>query len=291
MWDDYLERAAEAIPNKYRARRFKARVRGQLLREYQVAVDEGFAPGQALGEAMVRLGTPEVVGLRLTAPERKQHGWLWSVSFLQLLVGLAMMMVSMHTEYFAGMALGRIVSAWGMVATIIHSRHPGKLRQALASLGQGARLRWSKRLGRVILGVSGIGALSGILGGLFLIVPWNVIDSNIIDPVFLSEGSMVAVAVAVAIGPLMILPSWRDHVLRSVALQVYAGMAAATSYTTLLWWHPGLVPPPFFNWNVPLMVVVGFAAYFSCVRLYRFLLAVKQPIDTWSEEQPLAEAM
>ena len=291
MWEDYLERAAESIPNKYRARRFKARLRGQLLREYALALDEGLEAERALSEAMARLGAPEAVALRLTAPERNQHGWLWSVSVLQLIIGLAIMTVSMHSEYFAGMALGRIVSVWGMVATIIHSRHPGKVRQALASLRNGARLRWSKRSGRVILGVAGIGALSGLLGGLFLIVPWNLIDSNIIDPVFLSEGSMVAVAVAVAVGPLMILPSWRDQVLRSVALQVYAGMAAAATYTTLLWWHPGLVPPPFFNWNVPLMVVVGFAAYFSCVRLYCFLLAVKKPIDTWGEDQTLAEAM
>jgi hypothetical protein len=291
MWEEYLERAAASIPNKYRARRFKARVRSQLLREYALLVGEGMDRQQALTEATERLGAPEAVMLRLTAPERRQHGWLWTVSVFELLIGLTMMMVSMHSEYFAGMALGRIVTVWGMLATVIHSRHPGKVRQALASFREGARSRWSGVSGPMVLRVAGIGALSGVMGGLFLILPWNLIDSNIIDPVLLSEGSMVAVAIAVAIGPLMVFAAWRNQLLRSVALQVYAGIAASVTYTGLLWWHPGLVPPPFFNWNVPLMVVVGFASYFGCIRLYHFLLAVKEPIDTWESDEILPEAM
>ncbi len=291
MWEEYLERAAEAVPNKYRARRFKARVRAQLLREYDQVLAEGVDASQARTEAMLRLGEPDAVALRLTAPERQQHGWLWSVSVLELMVGLAITMVSMHTEYFAGMALGRMVSVWGMAATLVHSRHPGKVRQALASLRQGARLRWSARSFRTIWRVAAIGGLSGLLAGLFLIVPWNLITNNVIDPLVVSEGSMMAVAIAVALGPLMVLPSWRSQVLRSVALQVYAGLSASVTYTGLLWWHPGLVPPPFFNWNVPLMAVVGFASYFGCIRFYRFLLAVREPIDTWNEDENLAEAM
>jgi hypothetical protein len=291
MWDDYLELAAASIPNKYLARRFKARVRAQLLMLYSEFVSQGRTQEAAADEAMLRLGAPEAVALRLTAPERRQHGWLWTISVVELMVGLAIMVISMHSEYFAGMALGRVVSLWGMTATVIHSRHPGRLRQALASLREGARLRWFEGSGRVVLRVSVMGAVSGFLAGLFSILPWNLIDSNMMDPVVLSECSMLAVSVLMALGPWMVRRSWRDQFLRSVQLQVNAGLAAAMSYTGLLWWHPGLVPPPFFNWTLPLMVVVGFAAYFVCIRLYRFLVAVREPIDAWSEPDELAEAI
>lgn len=291
MWEDYLDRAAEAIPNKYLARRFRARVRGQLLREYAAAVDSGMVGEAAKHQAMDRLGDPYAVALRLTAPQQRQHGWLWSISVLELFVGLAIMMVSRHSEYFAGMALGRLVTIWGMIATTLHSRHPNRLRRALASLRDGARGHWSGESGRMVLRSVLVGAVSGVLAALFLIVPWNVINSNVIDPVVLSYGSMVVVAAAVAIGPLMARRSWRDQVLRSVACQAYAGLVAASTYTGVVWLHPGLMPPPFYNWNLPLMIVVGFAVYFGCIRLYRFSVSVRKPLESWAETEELAAAI
>ncbi len=289
MWEEYLERAASTVSNKYRARRLKARLRAQLVDVYREAVGQGMAHDRASSEAMRRLGTPEAVAVRLTAPERQQHGWLWSISVVELVVGLAIMMVSMHSQYLAGMAFGRIVSLWGVLATALHSRHPGNVLRALKSLRE--RHPWARFSGRIVLRAMGVGAVSGALGGLLLIVPWNLINANVIDPVILSEGSMVAVAVAVALGPWMVRPSWRNQFLASVALQVYAGTAAAMTYAGLLWWHPGLVPPPFFNWNLPLTAVSGFAAYFGCIRLYRFWVQVRAPIDPWAVPEELDQAI
>ncbi len=289
MWEEYLERAVSAIPNKYRARRLKARLRAQLLDIYHEAVGQGMVHDRASAQAMRRLGTPEAVAVRLTAPERQQHGWLWSISVIELVVGLAIMTVSMHSQYLAGMAFGRLVSLWGVLATALHSRHPSHLLRSLRSLRQ--RQPWGHYSGRIVLRAMGVGAVSGALGGLLLIVPWNLINANVIDPVVLSEVSMVAVAVAVALGPWMVRPAWRNQFLVSVALQVYAGTAAALTYAGLLWWHPGLVPPPFFNWNLPLTAFSGFAAYFGCIRLYRFWVQVREPIDSWPGPEELDQAI
>lgn len=286
MWEDYIERASQSVANKYRRRRFRARVRGELLSHLTELRERGLDDEAAMREAIARMGEPETLMVRLAQTEPRQQGWLWTLSVAELAVGLAIMLVSMHSEYLAGMAVGRVVSLWGMVATVLHSRHPGRLRQALRTLRAGGFAPLPPMTAKAVL----LGALSGALGALFTILPWNLIDNNVVDPMVLSEVSMGALALAVALVPWMIRRSWREAFLRSVALQVYAGTAGAVAYATLLWWHPGLVPPPFFNWNPPLMVVAGFLAYFGSVRLYRFVVAIERPLDPW-EEPDLPAAM
>lgn len=286
MWEEYIERASASVPNKYRRRRFKARVRGELLSHLTELRGRGLDNEAAMREAMALMGEPETLIVRLAEAEPRQQGWLWTLSVTELAVGLAIMLASMHSEYLAGMAVGRVVSLWGVVATVLNSRHPGRIRQAFRSLRAGG----FAPLPRMAVKAVFLGALSGGLGALFTIMPWNLIDNNVVDPMVLSEVSMGVLALAIALVPWMIRRSWREALLRSVALQVYAGTGGAVAYATLLWWHPGLVPPPFFNWNPPLMVVAGFLAYFGSVRLYRFVLAIERPLDPW-EERDLPEAM
>lgn len=290
MWEPYLDQTARSISNKYRARRLKAKARGELLKEYANAIDEGFSPDSSAREAMCRLGSPRSLSFRLRAPEQRQHGWLWMVSAFESVVGLATMTVSMHSQYLVGIDFGRSISLWGAGATLWNSRQPDPIRRILLAFrkGRGARFRL---LGGAIARVTAVGAFSGLFGGLLMIVPWNLINANMMIPVVWSEGLMIAVAIVATLGPWIMRGRLRDQFLATVALQVYAGLAAALTYAGLLWCYPSLVPPPFFNWTVLLTGVVGFSGYFACIRLYRFWMTLVRPKGSSGESEEWDQAM
>ncbi|MCL4318508.1 MAG: hypothetical protein M1596_01200 [Firmicutes bacterium] len=283
MWEEYLDQSTSLIVNKYHARRAQAKIRQQLLSLYGQYIERGMEPRLAQQMAMVDLGRPELNAQKFALPDRRQRGWLWLISFSQLLIGIGLVGLGWRTESLATLALGRILALWGFVATAMHTANQNGLRQNLALL----RLRLHRRgqvpqgLYRMIL----VGAISGVAAALLCSLPWNFVTTNTIHPVFVSESSSVMLSLIAAWGPWLVFRKHLVRGFRSVSLQVVAALSGTLVYTLLLVWKDGFVPPPLFNWNSEMFLLGSFVYYFALIRGLTFIVGVKQRIEPWTDEE------
>lgn len=283
MWEEYLDQSTSLIVNKYHARRAQAKIRQQLLSLYGQYIEQGMEPRLAQQMAMVELGHPELNAKKFALSDRRQRGWLWLISFAQLLVGLGLIGLSLRTESLATLALGRILSLWGFVATGMHTANQNGLRQNLALL----RLRLHRR-GKVPQGLFrmiAVGAISGVAAALLCSLPWNFVTANTIHPVLVSESASVMLSLIAAWGPWLVFRKHLNRGFRSISLQMVAALSATVVYTLLVVWKDGFVPPPLFNWNPEMFLLGSFVYYFALIRGLTFVVGVKQRFEPWAEEE------
>ncbi|MCY0880786.1 MAG: hypothetical protein OWS74_02225, partial [Firmicutes bacterium] len=94
----------------------------------------------------------------------------------------------------------------------------------------------------------------------------NIVTTNMIHPVMTSDalgGMLLLISVW---GPWMALHKWVGKDFHSIVRQWGAGLSMAAVYTAVVLNHPGFVPPPFFNWQPVLFIVVSWTVGFSFLR-------------------------
>lgn len=285
MWEEYLEEATAGMVNKYQARRAQAKIRQQLLFLRQQLIDQQVDKDRALDLAMAQLGDPRQLARKIAAPDRRQRGWLWLISFTHLLAGVGLLAVSTSTESFAALALGRLVTLWAVLSTVLNTANQKGLWHNLSLL----RTRW-----RVMVTLSGqsggvrvvaVGALSGAVAALFCGLPWNIVTTNTVHPVLVSESMGLGLFLAAVWGPWLVFKRFVGSAFRLVTMQFAASVSATAVYTILVNWQVVLIPPPLFNWPLPLFVVGSWVFYFAALRWLTFLIGIKERMDPWVDEE------
>lgn len=284
MWEEYLDRATSRIVNKYHRRRVAATLRHQLLEIRAELIAAGVESQRALNLAMQRLGDPDRLAESVAVPDRQQRGWLFLISVAQLVFGIGLLVVSVRTEFFAALALGRVVTLWGIISTAVHTLTQNGLKHNLALLR--ARWRfWLHTTGwRDFAKMVGAGALGGVLAAFLGSLPWSLVTTNMFHPVMLSEAMFLVLVVLAAWGPWIGFKRRIGQAFFSVTLQAWASLSATASYLALISWHSGLVPPPLFNWDPALFVAGSWMFNFSALRSLTFVLAVKERLP-WADHQ------
>lgn len=265
MWEEYLIRATSGITNKYRARRIQARLRRQILTYREKFLAEGIMGPRALDLALEKMGDPDALAQRLAWEERQQHGWLWMVACLQILLGIGLLVFSSRSEYFAGISLGRLLALGGVAVT-------GFQRRQIPEIRLWIRLKKPRFHLRAITSAVIVGGLSGTGGALLTAAPWEILEGNAYFPVIAVQLVMLGLALAIIWIPLAMTSTRMVH---RLSIQIWAGFAAMASYTGILTGYPGLVPPPFFNWIPALLAIGSFGFYFWAIRLYLFVRSLK----------------
>lgn len=283
MWEEYLDQATSQIVNKYQARRLQARIRETLLDMREGLMDEGVLPESALALAMERLGDPRQLARQMAIPERHQHGWLWLLSVAQLALGLGLLLVSVKTESFASLALGRILALWGILSTGLYTRRGHGLKDNLRFLRwrihahSGPRLRvW----GRVML----VGAIPGVVGAFIVGMPWNMVSTNVFHPVVVSSTLGIMLAVVAVWIPWVLLRRHVGSAFHLVTFQAWASLSATLAYTGLVLWHEGFTPPPLYNWQPELLMVGSWLFSFVALRALSFMTTLKERAFTGLDE-------
>ncbi len=283
MWEDYLDQSTSQIVNKYHARRTQAKIRQQLLSIYMECLDRGMSPRVAQQMAMVELGDPIANAEKFALPDRRQRGWLWVISFSQLMLGLGIIGLGLRSESLATLALGRIMALWGFAATGVHTAHQNGLRQNLALLR--LRLHSQNRLPSGLFRIIGVGTLSGIAAAMLCSLPWNFVTTNTIHPVFVSESASLMLSFIAAWGPWLVFRKYLSSGFRSIALQMVAALSATIVYTILLTWKAGFVPPPLFNWSPAMFLLGSFVYYFGLLRGLTVVVGVTHRFELWVDEE------
>lgn len=283
MWEDYLDQSTSQTVNKYHARRIQAKIRQQLLSIYLECVERGMSPRVAQQMAMVELGDPLAHARKFALPDRRQRGWLWIISFSQLMLGLGIIGIGLRSESLATLALGRIMALWGFTTTGIHTVHQSGLRQNLALLR--LRLHRQNRIPSGLFRVMGLGALSGLAAAMLCSLPWNFVTTNTIHPVLVSESASIMLSLIATWGPWLVFRKHLSEGFRSVFLQLVAALSATLVYTVLLMWKAGFVPPPLFNWNPAMFLLGSFVYDFGLLRGLTFIMAMTQRVELWIDEE------
>ena len=278
MWEDYLTLAVRDVADKYQARRLKASMRSELLALHAIYRAEGLNEDEALVRAMDTLGDPEHLSQRMARPMRYQHGWLWLLSVAQLIVGVGIVAVSLKTESFAALALGRIMALWGMVATGLQTRrtrdignHLKLLRVRLHHVRRTVKMR---DFGRMVW----VGFGTGLLLALVASLPWNLVTANMFHPVFLSTSSAFVLSGLTVGVPWGLLRRWVGPGFYVVTLEAWAALSAAIAATALILWHQGFAPPPLFNWPPEMLLAGGWLFNFALLRAVAVLAALKDRV-------------
>ncbi len=285
MWDDYLARATVTIVNKYHRRRAQAKIRQQLLASWQDFTDRGCDFSSAMAMAMAELGSPEDLASKLAEPLRQQRGWLWLVSFAQLLAGLALLAAAIRTESLADMAVGRVLTAWGFFSTGFNSFHhhgfKQNIRLAVRNWRFGLRhAQWTEGLA-----VMAVAAVSGTLAAVLCSLPWAVIPNTVFHPVMVSDFLGLFLFAVAAWVPWWVLRKRMAVAFKEITWQIWSSLAATAVYTVLLVWNGSFVPPPFFNWQPELFILGSFVSFFGAMRLFSIFLNIKERIEPWSDDE------
>ncbi len=284
-WQDYLEAATLGIANKYQRRRAQAKVRYQLLSIWSELTQNGVNRDIATSRATEVLGDPHVLAGKLSAPLRQQRGWLWLVSFSQLLAGLGLLGISFRTASLADMAVGRVLTLWGFAMTGLNSYHYKELWTNLKIALRNWRLSlswvsWGQRARTIA-----VAAMSGLLSALLCALPWEIIPNTMFHPVAVSDLLGLTSFVFAAWSPYHLFRRHIRMTFRDITWQIWAAMTSTVVYTLLVVWNGGFTPPPLFNWQPELFILGSFGSFFSALRLYSFLLALKQRIEPWNDDE------
>ncbi len=275
VWEDYLNLAVQDVRDKYQARRLKARIRAQILEYYEEFLAQGEESNHALAQALEVLGDPVQLGAALAQPLKQQRGWLWLLSVAQLVLGVGIMLVSVKTESFAALALGRIMALWGMVSTGFQTHKSGQILSHLQLL------RWRvQRAGRSVrlrdfLRMVAVGFFSGLLVALVAGLPWNLVTADTFHPVLVSTGGALVLSGVAAAVPWVIMRRRLGTAFHWVTLQAWAALSGALGATLLVLWNQGFAPPPLYNWQPDLLIVGGWIFNFSTLRLVAGVATLK----------------
>lgn len=277
-WEEYLSVAVGGIADKYQARRYKAHFRAQILERYFRYVDDGMDDTAAMSAAMESLGDPFHLGERVSRPMHHQRGWLWLLSLAQLTAGVFIVAFSLKTESFGALALGRIITFWGALATGFQARRLKHIQWRFKL--------WQLRLSHVHRNVlmrdlermTAVGFCSGLTVALVASIPWNVVTTNMFHPVFLSTGSSLVLSGMVIAAPWVWLRRWLGQGFYLVPFQAWASLSAAIGATALILWHEGFAPPPMFNWQPEMLVAGGWVFNFMVLRLVTAIVSVRERI-------------
>lgn len=267
MWEEYLAVAVRDVTDKYQARRIKAHIRAQLLERYQAHRERGYDQDTALRLAVEDLGDPAQLAERVSQPLKYQHGWLWVLAVAQFVVGLAIVAFSLKTESFAALALGRIMTAWGVISAGLETRRARPVRHHLSVLKW--RLISSRRTfsARDFGRMAGVGFVTGILMALVSSLPWNVVTANMFHPVFLSISSALVLSGLMVAVPWALLQRWIGPAFYVVTMEAWAALSAAIGATVLILWNQAFAPPPLFNWQPDMLLLGGWLFAFGVIRL------------------------
>ena len=284
-WEEYLRLATIDIANKYHRRRAQAKIRQQMLSIWSELTQDGLNPDVAMAQAADILGDPHVLAAKLAAPLRQQRGWLWLVSFSQLLAGLGLLVVSFRTASLADMAVGRVLTLWGFALTGFNSYHYKELWVNLKIALRNWRLSltwvsWEQRARTIAVAV-----MSGLLSALLCALPWQIIPNTIFHPMAVSDLLGVTSFFIAAWGPYHLFRRYIRMAFRDITWQIWAAMTSTMVYTFLVVWNGRFAPPPFFNWQPEVFILGSFVSFFSALRLYSFLLALKQRIEPWNDDE------
>ncbi len=285
QWEEYLRVATRDIANKYHRRRAQAKIRHQLLSIWSELTQNGESADTAILLAAEALGDPEVLAAKLAAPLRQQRGWLWLVSFSQLLAGLGLLVVSFRTASLADMAVGRVLTLWGFAMTGFNSYHYRELWANLTIALRNWRLSltwvsWGQRARTVA-----VAAMSGLLSALLCALPWQIIPNTIFHPVAVSDLLGLTSFVFAAWSPYHLFRRHIRMAFRDITWQIWASLVSTLVYTFMVVWNGQFAPPPFFNWQPELFILGSFGSFFSALRLYSFLLSLKQRIEPWNDDE------
>ncbi|MBX5466059.1 MAG: hypothetical protein K6U14_01005 [Firmicutes bacterium] len=258
----YLDEAERALGHKYRGRRASARLRRRLLADVDRLCAGGMAPAEAAVAAMERLGSPKAaVEAELATGPRAT----W-VTLLQAALGLLVTVVSLRTQYLPGFLWGRLVAAWGIVATgVAYGWGDGWQ-------WRGTRLRMAPAWWRGL----GLGAASGLAASVAAVLPWVDMPGVSGWPWHLKWGLTAVLAVGAGLMPWMASGYRVAAALEDPTTQSGASLAAAGTAAALWASHPGAVPPPCFDWAPWLVALVGYAFFYGVLRLYAGWRAVRQ---------------
>lgn len=278
MWEDYLNAAVGDVTDKYQARRFKAHIRAQLLERYHAGRTRGLDQERAMLGAMAELGEPAHLAERLLRPIKYQHGWLWLLSFAQLVIGVGIVAFSWKTESFAALALGRIMALWGGVSTGLQTRRSRQVRHHFTLLR--IRMNHVRRnfLVRDMGRMATLGFGTGVLLALVSSLPWNVVNANMFHPVFISTTSALVLSGLVVGVPWALTRRWLGTAFYVVTLQAWAALSAALGSTALILWHQGFAPPPLFNWQPEMLILGGWLFNFAVLRMIAVVTAFKDRV-------------
>lgn len=285
MWEEYLDQSTESIVNKYHARRVQAKIRHQLLSMREELIGQGYPETMAMALAMQKLGDPRRLSERYAVADRRQRGFLWLLSLTQMLFGLTLLAGSIRTESFAALALGRVVTLWGVISTSIHSLNQQGLKKNLTLLRSRWRLMVTQPVFSGWVRMMGIGGISGILAALVGGLPWNFVTTNMMHPVLLSESMSFFFLVLAVWLPWIGLRRLAGTAFWMVPMQAWASLSATVAYTGLLIWHASFVPPPFFNWQPILFMVGSWVFNFAALRALTFIMSVRERVDPWSDDE------
>jgi MFS family permease len=282
MWEEYLRLATADVRDKYQARRLKAKIRSRILTLRQRYIDQGHEPEHAMAMALETLGDPRQLGHEMALPLRQQHGWLWLISFAQLVFGLGLIVVSWKTQTLASLALGRIDALWGIVATGIHTLRIRDVRHHLRVLQKRHHDFHRLRFWRLL----GLSAAAGVLSACVSSLPWNFVTANVFHPVLVSSASALTLALTVSWLPWAIGWRWVGLRMYWVTWQAWAALVAALAYTATVQWNQWFAPPPLFNWS-PLLVFAGsWLFYFMALRVLAALrLLRKRVLVGWDDDE------
>lgn len=284
-WEQYLEVAVHSVADKYQARRYKAHFRAQLLERFEQARGDGVPDQQAMTNAMAALGDPMRLAERVAEPIRQQRGWLWLLSVSQLLIGISIVAVSLRTQSFAALGLGRIMALWGVLSTGFQTRRlrPLGIRMQLLQV----RLMYARRrfIRRDFWRMAAVGFGTGILLALVASLPWSVVTANMFHPVFLSATSSLLLSGLVAGVPWIRLRRWLGQGFYRVTLQAWAALSAAIGATALILWHEAFAPPPLFNWQPDMLVAGGWVFNFALLRFVAALISFKERVLVGLDEE------
>jgi hypothetical protein len=275
-WEDYLTAAVSGVEDKYQARRYKAHLRAQLLEHFEQHRRAGLSRQDAMGAAMRAVGDPGQVAERVSAPIKYQRGWLWMLSLAQLTVGVVIVFISLRTQSFSALALGRIMTLWGAVSAGFQARRVRRVGIRLKffqlRMQFHRRDRWVRDIEKMAL----VGFFTGILVALVASVPWNIVTTNMFHPVTLAIGSSLLMSGIVVAWPWMRLRHWLGPAFFVVSLQAWAALAASIGSTALILWHEGFAPPPLFNWQPEMLLMGGWVFYFMVLRLVTVLAHLRE---------------
>ncbi|OLZ11653.1 hypothetical protein [Sulfobacillus thermosulfidooxidans] len=285
MWEDYLEQATASIANKYHRRRAQAKIRQQLLSIWAELTHTGMESPRAMVEAMEMLGDPRHLAEKLATPLRQQRGWLWLVSFAQLMAGLGLLLVSFRTASLADMAVGRVLTLWGFATTGFNTYHHKELWANLKIALRNWRLSltwvtWGQKA-RIIA----VSAISGILAAVLCSLPWEFVPNTVFHPVMVSDFLGLSSFALAAWGPYYVFRRSIAMAFRDITWQIWAALTSTVTYTTLVVVNGQFVPPPFFNWQPELFILGSFVSFFAALRVYAFFLALKERIEPWSDDE------
>ena len=284
-WEEYLTVAVSRVADKYQARRYKAHFRAQILERYFHEIESGQEPADAMALAMDSLGDPTHLAERVSQPIRHQRGWLWLLSLAQLTAGVFIVAFSLKTESFGALALGRILTLWGAVATGFQARRFKGIhwRFRLWQL----RLKTARRsvLMRDLERMTVVGFASGLMVALVASLPWNVVTANMFHPVVLSMGSSLALSGLVVAAPWVWLRRWLGQGFYLVTFQACASLSAAIGATALILWHQGFAPPPMFNWQPEMLAAGGWVFNFMVLRLVTAIVTFRERVVVGLDEE------